>query len=153
MSYLERTPSKVAVTPLDLSELQTGAIEYKNKKIASDPDEDKPRTCVEARTISPMGIVEIDGGVCVICQEGVSWDVRDGEDFTFEFYVSTADPAEPDRRFVGMFPEVGLCCSADEIRAMATGDPVPLHEWIRVFGDRLETNYRQQRRHLESVAV
>ena len=41
----------------------------------------------------------------------------------------------------------------EDLRECATGDTEPLHEFIRKFGDRLDTNYENFERWLDNYAT
>lgn len=140
----ERTPSTVLVQPLDLSGTYPAALEYIN-------GHGKP-LATEVHVSPRWGIVETPRGLYALCTEGVgnSRPITDEEPLDVDVYVSKSKD-DGEKQFISMYPSASLKLGPEELRSYASGDKVPLHDWIRSFGARLEANYSGWRRALEAA--
>lgn len=138
MSRYDRQPSTIMVTPLDLSDVETGAAEWltKHREI------DGKSAVTKMRVGHVHGIVETPAGLYALCTEGVGPDhpVTDEKPLQIDLYIERyADSGDGD--FISMFPSCSQKLDPADLRERATGEPVPLHDFIRTFGGRLEANY------------
>ena len=147
-----RAESTYTVLPLDEETLCSEAMQTMREGIASGKSERKnePARCWSrgwAITRTPIGIY-------AICEEGVgpSKTLEEGSldiEFWFESKPQKTDTGE--RRTMSIFPELTLSLDSEDAVEYVdiTRDPVPLHEWIRTFGSRLEHNYYHWQETLE----
>ena len=75
----------------------------------------------------PMVIVNGNNGVATVCTEGVGW-YKDDKGYTVLF---------DDINSFGMWTEI----SEEELLSLVSDEQVDLAKFIRVFGDRLESNF------------
>jgi hypothetical protein len=151
----KRIESAVEVHLFDRTDAdKTGNIEYYHaQQLAKDTE----YVAEEFLTMEPFdqyGYVDTPKGMYVFLTEGVgdSKPINGDDTVTMELYTRTYENAEHEGSYsFGMFPTVGLKFTADEIRERATGETVLLHEFIRKFGARLESNYHQWKRTLEAA--
>lgn len=125
-----RTPSTFLVQPLDVSRLTD---EAKASLIAG-----QPHRVTEAHTIDlgpKWGLVTTPTKRFLICTEGVGYDLSE-EPAVLDIYATTEG-------HIAIMPVAQAHVTDHEVDAYFTpsGEPVPLHEWIRSFGARLENNY------------
>jgi hypothetical protein len=74
-----------------------------------------------------------DGTDYLVCEEGVGYPLHD-TDNTFDVWFSSEHSFQ-------MLPAMTLTLTADEVKALATGEVVDLADHVRVFGGRLEDNF------------
>ena len=68
-------------------------------------------------------------------------------------FIDTDDGKEGDVTHLGVGPCLFMRFEEDGLRECATGETQPLHEFIRTFGDRLDTNYMNFERWLDNYAT
>ena len=150
--HKERDPTDIMVTPLDLSALQQGAVDFANKDV--DESQGEVKKCVGARC-DTYGVVIIGDDLYPICTEGVGYKTPVGDDddtmLELEFWGRYKTPGQ-DGESCGIFPFCSQKLNAEEVRGLATGEPVNLAEWIRTFGSRLESNYYGAKAAYEALA-
>jgi len=149
MARYDRAPSTVLVQPIDPSPLYKEVIDFLNEQREGT---DKPRVTT-VRTGVEWGIVETPRGLYAICTEGVgpSSPVTDERPLEIEFFVTGE---ERQGEFIAMFPACSTKLIPSKLRKFRTSAaPVPLHEWVRSFGARLEANYSSWQRLLEGIEV
>ncbi len=122
---MNRTPSTVILTTLDLSKTQAQADAY----VKADKGEQ-----YHAGLGFPLAAIDTPGGLYVLCNEGVGVKVTDDEPYTLDIYAEQEG-------FIAMFPVAQGALKPAAIREAMTGEPVALHDFIRAFGARLEDNY------------
>lgn len=92
----------------------------------------------EYETLTPEAIavgVASDGKVYGICSEGVGWEVTDEERLVIDVHGSNETS-------FSMFPVACIKMGKAEVLAACEGgEEVDLADWVRAFGDRLETNF------------
>ena len=140
----KRASSEYTVRPLDEETLRSEAMQLIREGITSGKSERKtePARCWSrgwAITVTPIGTY-------AICKEGVgpSKTLEEASlDVEFWFQDSPQKTDTGERRTMPMFPELTLSLNYEDAVEYIdlTLDPVPLHEWIREFGSRLEHNY------------
>jgi hypothetical protein len=135
------------VTPLDLTQVEANAAEWLTKHREIDG-----KSAVTKMRADTWAIMDTPSGVFALCTEGVGPDgpVTDERPLTVEFWASAYADAD-EHTFISMFPSCTQKFGPDELRALATGKPVALHDFIRSFGSRLEANYSQWQRLLEKA--
>ena len=138
MSREKREESWIVVTVPDLTEVSQGAVEYYNKSLLQESQ--PPATEADHQR---WGYVKrSDGKVFALCTEGVgqSTPITEKSGLEIDFYVG------------GSFrPQVHQTLLRSELLALPVAEIVPLHEFIRSFGSRLESNYFQWKSTLEHV--
>lgn len=144
MSRYERTPTDILVTPLDLSAQGEEARVWLNKHREIDG---KPMV-IEV-DVEKFGIVETPNGeIYALGTEGVGPDspISDDNPLSVSVWIrkTEADPAKAE--FISMFPSAQFKLGPDEVRNLATGEPVNLADWVRTFGSRLDGNYEGWRK-------
>lgn len=75
-----------------------------------------------------MAVVNGKRGVATVCNEGVGWFANDEGKFLLMGYY-------------GAYGEVNMYATADELSSIMSDEFIYLDEFVRSFGDRLETNY------------
>jgi hypothetical protein len=127
----ERRQSNIMVHVIDHARINADMTAYYRDK---HPDaEDDVRVEV---SFHPYGYVDTPQGMYVLCNEGVgnASPMLDSETYRFDGYV------QRDHSFAIM-PEIASVLTAREIREHDTGERVPLSEFIRRFGARLDQNH------------
>jgi len=152
MSRYHREPSTVTVTVLNLESAEAAALDYLRKHAQVDAElgsDVKIPTAVRAD--ERWAIVDTPQGLYALCGEGVGPDrpITDEQPLTVSFYV-TAYEGKGDG-FISLAPACETKLGPDDLRERATGEQKPLHEFIRSFGARLESNYSAWRRTLEAA--
>jgi hypothetical protein len=144
MSRYDREPSTITVQPLDLTPLYPSALDYLNAHRAVDG---KPKV-TEIEASPRWGIVETSHGLYALCTEGVGpgKPISHTNPLEVDLFVRRTEDQDPKREFISIAPACSVSLDAVELRGYTSGDPVPLHEWIRSFGGRLEANYSSWRR-------
>ena len=141
----QRVESTVKVNILDLSSLEENAIKFINENVVKDGD-----LAVSANAYGGThGIVETDEGTYYLCSEGVGMDspVTNDNPIVLEFHYNTESGG------MSIFPACSMKLTIDKIDEVIADNYVPLHEFIRSFGSRLEDNYRQWDQKLRKIAV
>jgi len=75
-----------------------------------------------------MAVINAERGVATVCDEGVGWFANDEGKFLLLGYV-------------GQFGQATMYATADELSSIMSDEFIYLDEFVRSFGDRLETNY------------
>lgn len=146
MSTYTRTPTTRTVTPLVIpaSEIAT-TLAFVQEKV--NPE-------ITGVSFGPQWAIAFDAHdhLHAICDEGVGYEITDDSPLEIPVYWSIA--TENGQRSC-IVPCANLTLSIDEIVEMQEkgddGKPrlVPLGDWIRTFGARLDANYETWRRILE----
>ena len=76
----------------------------------------------------PMAVINTAQGVATVCDEGVGWFANDEGKYMLLGYY-------------GAFHEPSFMITAEELISIMSDEFVYLDEFVRSFGDRLETNY------------
>ena len=159
----ERTPTNILVTRLDFTAHLAGLVDG---WVESHPDQ-KPID--GASMMHEWGYVSLpDGGVYVICTEGVGYPLEAGDEADFDVTIkrcrTTTEPLPlpPGARYLGdptkervvtthtyFAEEISL--TPEQIKAWPTKDAVNLKDFIRRFGARLERNYSANCHAIESL--
>jgi hypothetical protein len=135
------------VTRLDLSALEADALEYVNQH--REIDEKEPLSGVHVG--HQWGIVDTPLGLYALCDEGVgrARPVSDEHPALMDIYED-AHQNEYGETYLSIVPCATLrATEADLRKAAEDGEQVPLQEFIRTFGARLDQNYEEWRRTLE----
>lgn len=83
-----------------------------------------------------QGIVDTPGGLFILNVEGVgAGPLADADEIEFNGYAHSG-------RTTSMTPVGSWTTTAAEVRKLATGTRINLAEFVRVFGHRLDSNYR-----------
>jgi hypothetical protein len=130
----QRTASKFAVHLIDLAPFAE-LINATYKKYYPDVDMTKDGfTTMTTRGV--QGMVETKKGWVNVCDEGVIDEnpVSGAHPLELELFTSSATG-------FSMFPWTVMKFSVDELQKLISNKTVPLHEFIRTFGSRLEQNY------------
>ena len=140
-----RTESKYNVQLIDFTPLHEQALTYVNNK----ETEDNKALSTNCKPIHGYGFIETADGVYIIDTEGVgnSLPITEENPYHLSFY---SERHEDNEHHIGIFPSCEMPLHAKHLRKHATGETQPLHEFIREFGDRLDTNYRNWERHLDA---
>ena len=148
----DRKPSEVEVTRVDLRDCEAEALKYLRAHAETDRNlGSKTVKMPETVGISmKYGIVEVGGEVYALCEEGVGPDypITAEKPLAVDVYI-TRHEGDGDKAFIPMFPACSLKLTGEMLRERAIGESVPLHEFVRSFGARLEGNYESWRRLLE----
>jgi len=99
--------------------------------------------------------VDTDDGLFALCDEGVGPDYpitnEQGKRLKVDLYEEY-DKDSNGHTAIGMMPIGQIVFTADEIREMDVQLEVPLHQFIRKFGSRLECNYYNWKKVLSKAA-
>ena len=146
MRQQNRVPSKYTVHLLDFSEFNDTALDHYNK----DRDDDTKATA--CKTMYRHGFIDTDDGMFVLCDEGVGDKnpVSMKNPYQLDFWQ---ERKEGDVTQLGISPCLYMRFEEENIRECVTGNTEPLHEFIRTFGDRLDTNYINFERWLDNYAT
>jgi len=146
MRDYHRIPSKYTVHLVDFSRFNGDALEHYNK----DREDDEMATA--CKTMYRHGFIDTDHGIFILCDEGVGniEPVSDEHPYQLDFWN---ERKEGEVTHMGMMPCLTMKLKETNIRECATGEAEPLHEFIRTFGDRLDTNYLNFERHIDSYKV
>ena len=146
-----RTASKYNVQLIDFMPLNAQALDYVNNK---ETEENKPLS-TDCKPMHRYGFIETDDGIYLIDSEGVgnSRPITEENPYHLSFYTERQDEENEAKRYISIFPSCEMPLFEKHLRNHATGEAQPLHEFIREFGDRLDTNYMNWERHLDGVAV
>lgn len=143
-----RTPSGIWVTLLDLTPVCEGTVDHINR--ARQQVEDAKPPMQRASVNYRWGVVPTERGVYALCDEGVGPSDP----------ITTGDPLQVDvwedcsgEGFISIFPVAQAVIQPDELLTYVTTETLPLEDFIRTFGARLDANYEQWRRLLESACV
>lgn len=83
------------------------------------------------------GVVPTDVGHFILCDEGVgSTKPLEEDGYRIDLYTQAPNG-------FGILPIARMVLDVEEMKKALTEEVVPLHEFIRVFGGRLEANYRE----------
>jgi len=130
----ERKKSKNVVLVLDFSEKFKELLQHHCEKNGLDPEEHE----VSFHHGGDRGIIITPNGTYILCHEGVGKEDTIEELGTVEFEMDACKKGS-----MSIFPNYILRLSADEIKALPRKESIPLHEFIRTFGRRLECNYNE----------
>ena len=138
--YQERETSTIKVQILDLSKCNQSALEYMLKNNKED------ETPIGAETGYTWGIVTTNDGIYCLCSEGVGQHnpVTESDKISLDYYPKY-------EKSIAILPSVQVHLSDKHLMECATNEFVPLEDFIRKFGSRLETNYYTWKRQLEGV--
>jgi hypothetical protein len=150
-----RIPTRIKVTVLDLSLFEAQGLEYLRAHAQTDRDLGKEgvQMPAEVRTGEGWGVVEIGDDLYALCTEGVGPDtpVTDEKPLVLDLFVRRYENDSESERFISMFPAATVKLKPENLREAMTEQQVPLDEYIRSFGARLESNYEQWRMTLEAA--
>ena len=133
-----RIPSNFEVEKLDFSPAQSQLQEiYKKSKNPTDGE-------VEIKPRYDCGIVHTKKGMFLLDTEGVI-DINplNGKDFNDVYFYATGTHS------IDALPFTALRLNEANVGKFLSGEKIPLHEFVRTFGSRLENNYDQCVRHLQ----
>ena len=142
-----REPSNLEVRLLDFSPLHIKALEFVN---AQEVEKGQPLS-TDCKPMNSHGFIETDDGVYVLCSEGVGsrHPISEEHPYELDFFTERVDEDNPGTRFMGIMPSCTIkLMTNDMLYGYDNGETTPLHDFIRTFGDRLETNYHNWVRHL-----
>ena len=136
MPRTQRPEASIMVQVLDVTPLEQSALEY----LKSHDHED----AIGAETRMKHGIVTTTDGVFHICDEGVGDDepITEGHPTEFFFYHRTVGGS-------AIMPSASIKIS--DLSKYATDEYVPLNEFIRTFGSRLDSNFFEWERKFQTV--
>jgi hypothetical protein len=137
----EREKSNVKVRRIDFAGIEADATKSLNDNLERYGITVEEGEEVRAHIHNDWGIVETDEGLYVLCTEGVGPDGPVEDEMIFDVGYRTFKDGKP--ASFSMFPVASTNLTPQELRQMATGETVTLEEFIRQFGSRLESNYRQ----------
>ncbi len=128
-----RIISKHLVWVLDLEPLRKGAEEYlKTKDMLADDETVMP--------LVPHGIVEVKGQHFLLNNEGIGQSTPiDSEPTELLWYVRKHD-AEGNESGFSLMPTLGQKVTFDKLAPCVTKSRIPLNEFVRTFGSRLDIN-------------
>jgi hypothetical protein len=131
-----RPASSIMVRILDVTTLEESALEY----MKSHNHED----AIKAETGYRHGIVTTNEGVFHLCDEGVGDDnpITDDNPVEFFFFQRTENS-------FAMMPTASI--KIGNLSEYVTDEYIPLNEFIRTFGSRLDSNYFQWERKFQMV--
>ena len=146
MRTATRIPSKYTVHLMDFTHLNDSALEHYNRN-----REEKATAC---KTMYRHGFIVTDDGMFVLCDEGVGnkKPVSMENPYQLEFFNERKEEGT-NTTYMGIGPCLWMRMEEENLRECATGDTEPLHEFIRTFGDRLDTNYMNFERWLDNYAT
>ena len=142
-----RIASKYNVQLINFTPLNVQALDYVNNK---ETEENKPLS-TDCKPMHGYGFIETDDGIYLVDSEGVgnSRPITKENPYHLSFYTERQDADDESKRYISIFPSCEMPLQEKHLRKYATGDTQPLHEFIREFGDRLDTNYMNWERHLD----
>jgi len=150
-----RIPTRIKVTVLDLSEFEAEGLKYLRAHAQTDIElgKENVKMPAEVKTGETWGVVEIGGDLYALCTEGVGPDkpVTDETPLTLGLFVRRYEDDSEGKRFISMFPAATMKLKPAQLREAKTEQQIPLDEYIRSFGARLEANYEQWRMTLEDA--
>jgi len=141
-----RIPSKYTVQLVDFSRFNGDALEHYNK------DREDDEVATDCKTMYRHGFIDTDYGMFILCDEGVGnkEPVSEEHPYQLDFWQ---ERKEGDVTRMGIGPCLTMKLQETIIRECATGKTEPLHEFIRTFGDRLDSNYIHFESHIDSYKV
>ena len=144
MQTTTRIPSKYMVHLMDFTHLNEVALEHYNK--------DREVKATACKTMYRHGLIETTDGMFVLCDEGVGnkYPVSMENPYQLDFWQ---ERKEDDVTHLGISPCLYMRFEEENLRECVTGETQPLHEFIRTFGDRLDTNYMNFERWLDNYAT
>jgi len=139
-----RITSKYTVHLVDFSHLNDVALEHYNK--------DRDTKATACKTMYRHGFIVTDDGMFVLCDEGVGnkKPISMENPYQLDFWQ---ERKEEGVTHLGVTPCLWMRMEEENLRECATGETEPLHEFIRTFGDRLDTNYMNFERWLDNYAT
>ncbi len=139
-----RIPSKYTVHVMDFTDYNQKALDHYNK--------DREVKATACKPMNRHGFIDTDDGMFVLCSEGVGNKnpISEEHPYQLEFFN---ERKEGDVTHMGIGPCLWMRFEEDGLRECATGETQPLHEFIRTFGDRLDTNYMNFERWLDNYAT
>ena len=138
MSRFTTRSRGIAVKVMDLSGLKEEALKWRQE---TKPD------CYEVRIYGgPWAIVRKNEQLFAICKEGVGYEVTDSDPLELEFHGSywvrdEAGEIQPNKHSFDTWPFASVTLTPEELVDAQIEEEVDLADFIRVFGDRLETNF------------
>jgi len=135
-----RPKSEHMVTLLDLTPIaETCEAFLKEKGKWQDGD--------EVNFMYTWGVVGHEGATYIICEEGVgSGKPLEEEEYELDVAITRAG-------WVMVGPAAVVHLRIENVAPLITSEQVPLHTFIRTFGNRLEVNFREWVRLLDSLEV
>ena len=142
MKDYHRIPSKYTVRLVDFSRFNDDALEHYNK------DRKNDETATACKTIHRHGFIDTDYGMFILCDEGVGnkEPVSEEHPYQLDFWN---ERKEDNVTHMGIGPCLTMRLEEDNIRKCVTGETEPLHEFIRTFGNRLDSNYTHFENHID----
>jgi hypothetical protein len=114
-----------------------------NLKEAIEKANDGKRTCRD----NEIAIIEGSGGVVVVNSDGVHWNFKSmKDDITIELFDKKPGT-------IAMFPSAEAKCPLDALVERCEPTVQPLHEFVRRFGSRIETNYNILLKSLKGIGL
>ena len=131
-----RTPSKIKVNVLDLTEKEKEAFDHMQNV---DPRED-----LESVKVSQTwGYVETPNGIYLICKEGVGEREQVSDEYPARFQFSREFRRDGEQRSFELSPCVGISMNDEDLLCLPVKEVTTLDKFIRVYNSRLESNYEQ----------
>jgi hypothetical protein len=144
-----RTPTTVAVIPLDVKRICAEALPAVQKQVPE---------AVGASLHYDLAVIDTQRGLFIVDRDGVGpiHGVTDAQPFEINVYPEYPKTESEDGSTQGrmaLFPVVSATLGPDVLRRYidADAEPVNLADWIRTFGHRLESNYTIWREALEAA--
>ena len=139
-----RIASKYTVNIMDFSSFNDMALEHYNK--------DRDVKATACKTMYRHGFIETQDGMFVLCDEGVGnkKPISFEHPYQLEFW---RERNEGDGIIMEIKPCLLMRFEEADLRACATGETQPLHEFIRTFGGRLDSNYMTFERWLDNYST
>lgn len=129
----KREKSEITVMVPDLESLKESALAFINKN-----RKEKERDLATSASIcGKFGYVKTPNGVFTLESEGIidTDPVSDESPFVLEFYGHNETE-------IGIFPECAMKGSEKELLGLPVTKEFPLEDFVRAFGNSLESNYR-----------
>jgi hypothetical protein len=127
----------VTLRLLDLSGIEEVALERYNQHLAIDGKE--PATAMRVGS-DPYAVIEKDGTMYVVCNEGVGWEITDEHPLEIDLYPHRDKDG---KQSFSIFPAMSASLKPEDVRDRTTETEVDLADHIRTFGARLESNFNE----------
>ena len=133
MSRFSERSRGITLQVRDMSDLEAEARAFRQR---TNP------ACYEAKVQwGPWATVTKNGRLYAICSEGVGYEVSDAEPFEAEFTGRYSTPDEPNRHLFDVMSFATVELTPAELIGYPVTKEVDLADFIRTFGDRLESNF------------
>jgi hypothetical protein len=134
----DRRKTGVMVEVMDL----THHISMAKAQLQDAEDSGSGRKVIDVSHRHPWGRVVVGNDVYVLCSEGVGSNqpIDDGE-YAFEVEYWGRLLTDEDREVLEIYPRIKHTFTEQEVKHMPIKEEVPLEQFIRRFGQRLETNF------------